>query len=292
MKITINAVSITLLLAVITGCATQPELYWGWSCGGDPRSGEWQCTQKLMRDGQPVNPLAIDPDQIPPLPAALEKNAPPSAPSDTAAVDDTASVDLAVNQDQPVLQTPASSDGWKKQLPALNGSLDAGVEAEPTAATNRIPPKAAVQPHSYPDGPPRAETYQSAIAADAKSSSPAANKTEKKVRIKTQAKTQEKIQNSARIKTVSASGYTIQLAALTSTAEVKGFIEENQLAGEALQQHYIRSRGRNWLVLTYGQFASHGQAQSEAQALSDKYPQLEGWVRSLRSLQKAAVTAR
>ncbi|UTW44791.1 SPOR domain-containing protein [bacterium SCSIO 12696] len=85
----------------------------------------------------------------------------------------------------------------------------------------------------------------------------------------------------------SLSGYLVQLAALGSEANAERFFEQHALPSASFLRHKTVSQGRGWYVITSHPVATRRQALALAGGLKATYPQLDTWVRSAASLQRA-----
>ncbi len=87
------------------------------------------------------------------------------------------------------------------------------------------------------------------------------------------------------------SGYTLQLGAFVDSDQLQSFISSHKLADLPVHRSQTYSRKQLWQVLTWGEFASPEEARSAWHEISERYPGIEPWVRSVSSLDNAAQAA-
>ncbi|MGS2724737.1 SPOR domain-containing protein [Porticoccus sp. GXU_MW_L64] len=85
---------------------------------------------------------------------------------------------------------------------------------------------------------------------------------------------------------VSGKGYVVQLAALSSEAAAKRYIDQQQRLSEPLTWHHTYSQGRHWFVVTTNPISTHVEALAAAGRLEGVHPEIATWVRSLDSLRQ------
>ncbi|WIO74044.1 SPOR domain-containing protein [Porticoccaceae bacterium LTM1] len=248
------ALSTTILL--LTGCANSNELYWGWHCEGDPRTGEWDCEQRLMRDGQLVDASELAADQIPPRPADSQ----PLLPEAQAANIDGTGESVQEETVPSLTVTPVMVESWREQLPQLNQTQD----------KPKVQDRPRVRISDITSPPPDPEPYESLQLQPTK----------------VPVLTQEKLLPDSSSGFTS-SGFTLQLAALANESAVEKFIAENGLQKSTLESHLIYSNGRPWFAVTAGHFPDRESAEQRGLALQQQHPGIDYWIRSMASLQKA-----
>ena len=86
---------------------------------------------------------------------------------------------------------------------------------------------------------------------------------------------------------ISADGYTVQLGAYLSRAMAEQSAGDIVINNGQLMVQSIMLDGQYRFVIVYGQYQSRGQAQASAERLTALNPQLEYWVRSIKSLRNS-----
>lgn len=245
--------SVMWAVLALVGCSARGDLYWGWQCEGNPRSGEWDCEQRLLRDGLPVDESELNRVDIPARPVNVE-------PTNAASPNRLPTAVVLTSMPQ------APPSEWKQQLPDLDGGLQAPPKkAEPYEA---VVDKGRPPVDTTPPPQPEPEPYRSVV------NTPPAEPAPKTTGVSAQQM-----------------GYTLQLVALRNEKDIEQFITHQRLVEIQLTRSYIRSRGENWYVLTTGFFADRAAAERAGHELARKYPGLHYWVRSLQSLLAAAKEA-
>ncbi|TNE91887.1 SPOR domain-containing protein [Porticoccus sp.] len=87
------------------------------------------------------------------------------------------------------------------------------------------------------------------------------------------------------------SGYTLQLGAFADNDQLQSFLSSHKLADLPVHRSQTYSRKQLWQVLTWGEFASPEEARSAWRKISERYPGIEPWVRSVSSLDNTAQAA-
>jgi septal ring-binding cell division protein DamX len=85
---------------------------------------------------------------------------------------------------------------------------------------------------------------------------------------------------------ISADGYTVQLGAYLSQAMAEQSAAKIISEGGLLVVRNIIADGQYRFVIVYGQYSTHQQAKAVAEHLTTLNPQLDYWVRSIKSLRK------
>ncbi len=257
-------------LLMLVACSTKGDLYWGWQCDGGANTPEWDCTQRLLRDGRPVDMTELDEADIPPMPATLDE---PGT---------LAQEPRSAEQKVPALAEAEQSD-WRQQLPNLDGSLPGPPKrAEPyRSPINNLDKAAKKSQRPVPEPEPyRLPTGQKQPVAP--EPEPVRDPDQVVVTARAEATANRPVLEHKK-------GYTLQLAALDTQREVKQFIARFQLQGKPLVRTHTQSRNKTWYVLTTGLFANRAAAERAGQELSSSYPGLAYWVRSLQSLRAVAI---
>lgn len=86
---------------------------------------------------------------------------------------------------------------------------------------------------------------------------------------------------------ISAEGYTVQLGAYLSQAMAEQSAAKVITDGDQLVVHSIIAKGQYRFVIVQGQYPTREQAQIAAERLTALNPQLDYWVRSIKSLRNS-----
>ncbi len=253
------------LLACQTGSpdstATAPpnDTYIGWYCKGEKKTDSWICSQRRLRNGEPVDDVVY----------AVKRS------SDTTA--------KASGQSSGTTAAPEGSwEDWKNKLPTLDDTLVAGAAANSEKAREGTETEKSEQ---RPQPVPAFDSWANDNATDSQSATDntATNQaaaTEPSFSARVQPGSGDELSGS----------FTIQLGAFSSKAKRDDFIDQKGLNNLPLKSFKITSRGRNWWILTYGDYKTRDEAIIAWASVSKKYPPLEIWVRSSESLKKAIPT--
>ena len=87
------------------------------------------------------------------------------------------------------------------------------------------------------------------------------------------------------------SGYTMQLGAFADKTQLDAFVATHHLSNLPVRNYQTFSREKHWQVLTWGEFDSPEAAREAWQRISEQYPDVAPWVRSVSSLDNAAGVA-
>lgn len=262
------AASCALLAACQTGSpagnqAVDPyaDTYIGWYCTGDKKADTWTCTQRRLRDGEPVDNVVLGVKQS-------AQKAGTGKPAVTAAA--------ATEQGSTV------ADGrreWLNSLPALNEkpASDPVGTAGPDAATagsgrdesqTRPVPVTAFEEGS--DG----KDSNAPGTAGGNTSAPAFT-------ARVEPGSDEMVEG----------GFTIQLGAFSTREKREIFVTRKGLDTLKLRRFRITSQGQEWWILTYGDFRTRDEAIIAWAAESKAFQPLEVWVRSTDSIKNALPNA-
>ncbi|TNF06284.1 MAG: hypothetical protein EP323_05275 [Gammaproteobacteria bacterium] len=248
-------IGLVVWCGLLSACASQDssdDNYVGWVCNGARNSDNWSCEMQEIRDGQPAVSHA-----------PVKKVAPAAAPPDE-------SKELSAKTE--VAGFP--SQDWRKQLPDMTSDpvipaeksgvipktsqkLPARV-AEPLTLGRTDRPKSNISTIEQPQVHAISEPSQPLNASDLAGAR---------------------------------SGYTLQLGAFVDEPQLQAFIVSHQLGGLPVKQIRAFSKQQYWQVLTWGEFNSPEEARGAWQAVSERYPGIEPWVRSLSSIDSAAAVS-
>lgn len=258
-----KTLALSTIILLLGGCASSSELYWGWHCEGDPRTGEWDCEQRLMRDGQLVDADTVEASLIPDRPS--EAQMPQQSLQQVASFDELNNPFSEVPDVSDTAPTgkaqPVVVESWREQLPELNEpDIQPKVESRPR-----------IQLTEPSTPPPDPEPYKPLQLPTAKA--PVADP--------------GSVETQSQISLAVTTGFTLQLGALANESAVDEFIAEHGLAESTLRRHLIYRDGRPWFAVTVGHFANRAAAELQGQQLQQQHPAIDYWVRSMASLQKA-----
>ena len=245
-------ISLVVWGSLLSACASQDsseDSYVGWVCNGARNSDNWSCEMQEIRDGQPIVQQA-----------PVKRVAPASTPLEEPKA-------LAVTTE--VAGFP--SQNWRKQLPDMTSDpviSETKNEASPKSS-KKLPPRVA-EPVAVGRSE-RPKSSQSSIEAP---------------QVHAIAEAGQPLH--AKDLSGARSGYTLQLGAFADTPQLQAFITSHQLGDLPVKQLRAFSKQQYWQVLTWGEFDSPEEARGAWQAISERYPGVEPWVRSLSSIDSAS----
>ncbi|TNE75923.1 MAG: hypothetical protein EP334_09410 [Gammaproteobacteria bacterium] len=249
-----SSISLLLGCGLLVACASQndqDDSYVGWVCNGPRNSDEWSCEMREVKDGQSVV-------------RQVSKREGAEAPSDS-----------EPGRDPRMEVAGLPSQDWRQQLPSLTSEpvIPPGDSVVQTARPRALSPRVA---EPMPIGVPAPQQGGPVDAGHP-------------VVVQVLADTAEPL----RAEDVSGarSGYTLQLGAFADVSQLRAFISSHQLNDLAVREFQTVSQQQHWQVLTWGEFESPEEARRAWQQVSERYPGIEPWVRSMSSLDNAAGAA-
>lgn len=245
-------IGLVVWCGLLSACASQDsndDSYVGWVCDGARNSDNWSCEMQEIRDGQPV------------LSQAPVKKAAPAAASPDESKELSATKEVA----------GFPSQDWRKQLPDMTSD-----PVIPETKNGAIPKTSQKLP------PRVAEPFSLGRSERAKNSASSIEQPQ----VHTISEPAQPL--NASDLAGARSGYTLQLGAFADEPQLQAFIVSHQLGGLPVKQFRAFSKQQYWQVLTWGEFNSPEEARGAWQAVSEHYPGVEPWVRSLSSIDSAA----
>lgn len=239
---------------LLSACSSQDgddDSYVGWVCSGARNSDNWTCEMGEVRAGQPVVPKA-------PVKTTAAAS-PPSDQKQSAAVTEIAGF---------------PSQEWRSQLPSLTSEpvLSQTGDSSTPEPIKKLPPRVA-------------EPLAKARPELKNSSRPPVEQP------LVQAVTEPAQPLHAVDVAGAGSGYTLQLGAFSDEPQLQAFIASHKLGDLHVRTVRAFSKQQYWQVLTWGKFTSPEEARSAWNAIAERYPGVEPWVRPVSSLDSAATPA-
>ena len=255
MQKTVLVITAGLLLSACSSLGTRFSKqdsveYLGWYCEGDINSKtEWNCSERVLKNGQPVNERVI--------------------PSRQQAEDSTE----AIVQVYPLEDSEVGvSDNEHLQLATASGS-------DGQAALNQ--PEVLVE-SALDDPVPTPESELFVQSADV------AEEGEELALTNSESEANEKPETDHFDDfDINARGYTLQLGAYIRSSFARKTAREYDLDPAQMWIGDVITSDRPLVVLVYGQYPSIEAATVGGEQLQQQIPELQFWVRSMRSLRKA-----
>ena len=273
------------LLLVLSACSgnnnsNQDDSYISWKCDGNKQADNWECRLQRMRDGRyvgPVEQVTASLDETSVVVTGSDANGIKESVQGQAKVSPEVPVDngltmtgqtVAAHPPEPLPQTLQRDSNWRKQLPGMDNSLvvtDSSQPAKP--AVNRVNRRNSPRtPESaFPDI--RAESGKSVVYEPKDSVPQKAMAPQSKPPVDR--------------------GFTIQLCAFLDASGVQRFLDQQGLYADPFNAYTVESGGRQWHVLTWGQFETYADAEISWHERMPHVDVDEVWIRSFKSLQNA-----
>lgn len=273
-----------VLLFMLSGCAGDgsEQAYIGWQCSGQKNSDNWRCEQREIRNGVAAGVVASSADQ-------KLGDAVPNTTERTKAEPDIATRAATVV----IFENGVRPKNWREQLPGLSA-------AEATAATAAPAPKyraASEQDKRVTPEPEPAyanwadQANEKSVANPVKDSAQNGAGQDSSARFASTAElapvpSSTDATSAPPVASQSRRGYTVQLGAFATAAQLAEFVEQRNLAGLAYRQGVATAAsGRTLRVLLWGQFDTAAEASAAWQLETRHYPTVNDyWVRPLAAV--------
>ena len=275
-----------LLALCLSACSSSPQnknqaTHIGWHCDGEPGTASWHCSQRPMRNGRVVGEVAASAIIANSVAVnAVNGNKDKAVEEGNGARE--SSVQILKNTASPALSGDHQPLSWREQLPGLDGSSVAN-----TKVVEDVPLKSGAvietRPEVAPQPEPAFEEWESRSQLESGNSGTAGEilLPEQVAATPIEERTSQQAEHLNKPPDSVTGNYTVQLAAFNQKAEAQQFIKSERWRGVELEIAPRIRDGRRFFVVTYGQFASRGEAIAGWNALNLGGEQ-NVWVRAIK----------